>query len=166
MEIERQFLIRQNANIPSLTGIPSTLIQQGYVSFLPEIRVRVWDEERFILTIKSGAGLSRGEAELEISAEEYAALKERLLPGTQLITKRRYHLPLENGLTAELDIHLEQLAGLSYVEVEFPNEEAARSFVPPAWFGTELTEMTAFSSRLLATVRGFGELAERFPNML
>ena len=166
MEIERQFLVKREAVLPPLTGVPSTLLRQGYVSFVPEIRVRVWDEARFILTIKSGAGLSRGEAELEISVEEYTALQERLLPGTQLITKRRYHLPLAGGLTAELDVHLEQLDGLRYVEVEFPSEEAARAFVPPPWFGTELTEMTAFSSRLLATVSGYEELWERFPGML
>jgi len=165
MEIERQFLVKRDASLPSLAQAPSTVIRQGYVSFLPEIRLRVWDEARFLLTIKSGSGLSRGEAELEISPQEYEALKERLLPGTQLISKRRYHLPLAEGLTAELDVHLDQLEGLRYVEVEFASEEAARAFVPPEWFGLELTEMTNFSSQLLATVSGFGELKERFPGL-
>lgn len=166
MEIERQFLVRSDAVLPPLAGVSSTLLRQGYVSFLPEIRVRVWDETRFILTTKSGAGLSRGEAELEISREEYEALLPRLLPGTRLITKRRYHLPLAGGLTAELDVHLEQLTGLRYVEVEFPSEKAARQFTPPAWFGTELTEVREFSSRLLATVSGFEELQRKFPDIL
>jgi len=165
MEIERQFLIKKDAALPSLEDIPSTLITQGYVAFVPEIRVRVWDESRFILTTKSGAGLTRGEAELEISAEEYAAIKERLLPGTQVISKRRYHIPLEKGLTAELDVHAGHLEGLMYVEVEFPSEETAKAFAPPPWFGVELTEMTAFSSKLLATVKDFAQLAEKFPQL-
>ena len=35
-----------------------------------------------------------------------------------MITKRRYHMPLANGLIAELHVHESHLAGFNYVEVE------------------------------------------------
>lgn len=166
MEIERQFIVPRDAVLPPLEGAESTLLAQGYVSFQPEIRLRVINGQSFLLTIKSGAGLSRGEAELFISAAEYEALLPRLQPGSFLIEKRRYHLPLDGGLTAELDVHLGRLSGLCYVEVEFPDEAAARAFTPPAWFGRELTEMREFSSSLLATTPDFATLQKLFPSLL
>jgi CYTH domain-containing protein len=43
------------------------------------------------------------------------------------------------------------LTGLMVAEVEFPSEEAARAFVPPAWFGREVTNDSRYKNRRLAT---------------
>ena len=48
-------------------------------------------------------------------------------------------IPLECGLTAELDIFEDSLAPLILIEVEFPTEEDALSFLPPLWFGEDVT---------------------------
>lgn len=48
-------------------------------------------------------------------------------------------IPLEHGLTAELDVFEGTLAPLILVEVEFSSEEEANSFVPPSWFGEDVT---------------------------
>lgn len=114
MEIERQFLASALPPLPKAYD----RICQGYVALLPEIRIRQIGNSNFMLTVKRGAGLVREEWETEISREEFESLVERLQPGTQMITKRRYHMPLANGLIAELHVHESHLAGFNYVEVE------------------------------------------------
>ena len=44
-----------------------------------------------------------------------------------------------SDLKIELDIFSEDLQGLALAEVEFYDEESALSFVPPAWFGEDIT---------------------------
>ena len=56
-----------------------------------------------------------------------------------MLTKTRYLIPIDDGLTAELDIFEGRFAGLILVEVEFDSVEQAESFTPPAWFGKEVT---------------------------
>jgi CYTH domain-containing protein len=55
MEIERQFFVEK------LPQLPDTYeeLQQGYISLLPEIRIRRIGDSHFILTVKRGAGLVR-----------------------------------------------------------------------------------------------------------
>ncbi len=50
-------------------------------------------------------------------------------------------------MVAELDRYEGRLAGLAVVEVEFPDREAAERFVPPAWFGDELTGLRGLVER-------------------
>lgn len=150
MEIERQFLVDA---LPLLPNEYDT-IRQGYVALLPEIRIRQVGDNCFTLTVKRGAGLVREEWESEISRQEFDSLAERLIPGTRMIEKCRYRLPLAGGQTAEIHIHGGHLAGFSYVEVEFENIEDAVSFEPPAWFGREVTEDTRFSYGTLAREDG------------
>ena len=150
MEIERQFLIDK---LPPLPANYDTICQ-GYVALLPEIRIRQIGDDNFTLTVKRGAGLVRDEWEKAISRQEFESLAERLMPGTRMIKKRRYRLPLENGLIAELHIHNGHLAGFSYVEVEFDTVEDATAFEPPSWFGREVTDDARFSYGALAQVDG------------
>lgn len=150
VEIERQFLVRQLPELPA-TG---EYLAQGYLTWEPEIRFRSVNRTAFFLTVKRGAGLTREELEMGIDAEEYENLKARQLPGTLLIEKRRYRLPLEDGSVAELFVHEGALAGFCYVEVEFPNEENARRFRPPSWFGREVTDDARFSYGTLASSDG------------
>ena len=49
----------------------------------------------------------------------------------------------EYKLTIELDVFEGELAPLQLAEVEFETKEEAEHFVPPAWFGQDVT----FSSR-------------------
>ena len=81
MEIERQFLV---THIPSLPKEYES-IRQGYVAFLPEIRIREINERRFLLTVKRGAGLVREEWETDILKAEFDSLAARLYPETCMI---------------------------------------------------------------------------------
>ena len=150
MEIERQFLVGDLPELPAKYEV----LRQGYVSLEPEIRIRQIGNDRFMLTVKRGAGLVREEWETHISPQEFESLSGRLCPGTCMIEKRRYNIKLEDGFVAELHIHEGHLAGFNYVEVEFSDVEAAGMFVPPVWFGREVTEDVRFSYGTLAQENG------------
>ena len=92
MEIERQFLVDIIPSLPS--GYDSIL--QGYVSLLPEIRIRavrpMQGEEKFYLTVKRGAGLVREEWETAISSREFST--SRRMPGEEHLLHRETPLLL------------------------------------------------------------------------
>ena len=134
MEIERKFLLN---SLPSVKALLGREIEQGYISREPEIRIRKKGDKHYI-TFKGQGDLSRAETEISISADEYAQLCG-FVTSCRVIKKTRYEIPLENGLVAELDEYHDALAGFYAVEVEFASEEEAKAFVPPVWFGRELT---------------------------
>ena len=68
----------------------------------------------------------------------------------RLIEKSRYLIPLDGKLTAELDIFEGDLAPLIIVEVEFDSLDAANSFIPPEWFGEDVTESRKYHNSNLA----------------
>lgn len=156
MEIERQFLVDRLPQLPE----EYELLRQGYVALLPEIRIRQIGDSHFLLTVKRGAGLVREEWETEVSRQEFASLSERLCPGTCMIEKQRYKIPLADGLVAELHVHAGHLTGFNYVEVEFSDVEGAKKFVPPTWFGREVTDDVRFSYGTLAQARGMDIVRE------
>lgn len=145
MEIERKFLLK---NIPyELSELRSKHLEQGYVNSDPVVRIRKADDEYF-LTIKSNGLMKRIEVEKEITAEEYSELSS-IVKG-RLITKTRYYIPLEGGLTMELDVFEGKLRGLIVAEVEFPTEEAATSFVPPEFVRDDVTSDKRYANVFLS----------------
>lgn len=162
MEIERKFQI---TNIPDhLEQYKKKEIEQGYLCMDPVIRIRK-SNENYILTYKSRIGmveksdeiaLTCEEVELALTKESYEHLKEKT-DGT-LIRKTRYMIPLEKGLTAELDIFHEQLDGLQFVEVEFPSEEEAGKFILPHWFGKDVSFDKRYKNNYLAFVNNYEDL--------
>ncbi len=150
MEIERQFLVKYLPELPE----EYEFLRQGYIAFLPEIRIRQVGDSTYFLTVKRGLGLVREEWETDITRDEFDSLSKRLVPDTLMIEKRRYRISLGKGFTAELFVHEGHLLGFNYVEVEFPTEAYAKKFLPPAWFGREVTEDAGFSYRTLAHSSG------------
>ena len=137
MEIERKFLIKDLHSLPfSIEAYPHRELEQAYLCTAPVVRIRRQDDD-YILTYKSGGLMAREEYNLPLGAEGYAHLKEKI--DGKLISKRRYLIPMENGLTIELDVFYEPCKGLLLAEVEFPDEASANSFCPPAWFGEDVT---------------------------
>ena len=150
MEIERQLLVAEMPPLPS----EYEYLRQGYVALLPEIRIRQIGESRYTLTVKRGAGLVREEWETDSTAQDFESLAGHLQPGTVMIEKRRYHIPLADSSVAELHVHGGHLTGFSYAEVEFSATEEAATFTPPAWFGREVTDDARFSYGALAREDG------------
>lgn len=134
MEIERKYLIE--ALPPDLEAFPHHLIEQAYLCTEPVVRIRRQDEE-YILTYKSKGLMVREEYNLPLTEAAYRHLLAKA--DGNIITKKRYLIPLYNGLIIELDIFDPPFAPLMLAEVEFETKESAESFVPPAWFGEDVT---------------------------
>lgn len=147
LEIERKFLV---ATLPDLAGARKSSLRQGYLT-VPEdsveVRLRQTDET-FILCVKSGEGIVRGEREVEISEAQFAML----WPQTEgrRVEKTRWAGKLEGGLTYELDIFGGDLAPLVMVEVEFQSEAEAHQFEAPEWFGRDVSTDKRFGNKSLA----------------
>ncbi len=148
MEIERKFLIKELPQ--NLASYPFRQIEQAYLCTEPTVRVRKEDDS-YYLTYKSKGLLAREEYNLPLTKEAY----RHLLPKTdgRLISKKRYLIPLsdaDGGLTIELDLFEGDLEPLVLAEVEFPTEEAAHAFQPPAWFGEDVTYSTQYHNSVLS----------------
>jgi adenylate cyclase len=145
-EIERKFLLRE---------LPATLrlargetIKQGYLALDGETEVRLRTGSKPPkLTIKSGRGEVRTEVELPVEGADADALWE-LTEGRRLEKLRR--LMRVDGVEAEVDEYGGELAALVVVEIEFDDEQAARAFQPPSWFGREVTGEAPYANRSLA----------------
>lgn len=134
MEIERKYLVDR---LPEdLADHPCRRISQGYLNTDPVVRIRR-DNDKYELTYKSKGFMARQEYNLPLTREAYGHLLTKI--DGRLIEKKRYMIPLEQGLTAELDVFEGDLAPLMLVEVEFSSEKEADSFVPPSWFGEDVT---------------------------
>lgn len=144
MEIERKFLVKE---VPDLSQYKVLHIEQGYISTHPTIRIRR-ENDTYYVTCKGHGSLSHEELNIPMDASAYEHLLSKI--DGILISKNRYLIPLPGGLTAELDEFLDTLLGLYYVEVEFSTEKEALDFVPPAWFGREVTYDKSYSNASLS----------------
>ena len=137
MEVERKYVLA--ARPDGLDDHESGRLEQGYLALDPagaEVRVRR-KGAKHTLTVKTGAGLVRGEEEVALDAADF----DRLWPLTEgrRVVKTRYLVPLDGGLTAEVDVYEGALDGLLTAEVEFPDEAAAHAFAAPEWLGEDVT---------------------------
>ncbi len=138
MEIERKFILKQ---IPeNLEQYPFHDIEQGYLCTDPVVRIRKMDTSYF-LTYKSRGMLAHEEYEMPLTEASYMHLRQKI--DGFLITKRRYMIPLGLGqgqsYTVELDLFEGSLKGTILAEVEFASVAQADAFVPPEWFGADVT---------------------------
>ncbi len=146
IEIERKFLVARTPEpLPS-----GDRLEQGYLAVAPDgIEVRIRRRAgRSTLTVKSGPAHVRVEEELEIDDRRFEALWP--LTEGRRIAKTRHLVPLDDGLTAELDVYEDTLAGLLVAEVEFPSTEASAAFAPPEWLGPEVTGDARYANQSLA----------------
>ena len=82
--------------------------------------------------------MSREEYNLPLTKDAYEHLREKA--DGNVISKTRYLIPLKvEGLVAEVDLFDAPFAPLIIAEVEFCDEEQANAFVPPSWFGEDVT---------------------------
>lgn len=145
MEIERKYLVKQLPK--NLEQYPCRHIEQGYLNTDPVVRIRRADD-KYTLTYKGKGLMVREEYELPLNAESFAHLKEKI--DGILITKRRYLIPFADKYMIELDIFDNELSPLKLAEVEFPSEEEANAFTPPAWFGEDVTFSTDYHNSTLS----------------
>ena len=147
MEIERKFLVR---TLPAdLDQYPCRHIRQVYVSTDPVIRARQKDKEH-ILTVKGEGFLQREEFELPLTGEQFKRLAAK--SEGRAVEKKRYCIPY-GAHTIELDIFAPPFAPLILAEVEFESVEDANAFVPPDWFGEDVTGESEYTNAAICRKR-------------
>ncbi len=148
VENELSFLITK---LPKLSGIPRKEIEQHYLSEGTEpLRLRRAGgtfELTKKLTLDAGDLSRKEEITIPLERAEYFML----LPlARRSLAKTRYYLPLPGGRAAELDVFKGPLDGLIMVEVEFSDDAARAAFVPPDWFGRDVSQEAWSSNAALA----------------
>ena len=133
MEIERKYLVKK--------------IAQGYLCTEPVVRIRRSNND-YNMTYKGDGLMAREEYNLPLTEEAYTHLRPKI--DGLLIAKTRYLIPLNDKLTAELDIFEEDLKGLVIVEVEFDSVEEANAFSAPDWFGEDVTNSGKYHNSYLS----------------
>lgn len=147
-EIERKFLVDLDQVPPEVLSSNKQEILQGYLVATADVEVRLRKADSdYFLTIKSSGDLIRNEWELPISQQQF----ESWWPQTEerRVEKTRHSFAL-GSLTGELDLYSGTLNGLVVVEVEFDSEVESKNFVPPRWFGKEVTANSAYKNKRLA----------------
>lgn len=149
-EIERKFAVKY---IPKNLKIEKKIeITQDYIYYdkFTIVRVRKIKNEKneieYIYTIKTKGQIENSkndiankyEIETKIKKEEYEKILKTKNKKINTIEKTRLVVNLEENLRAEIDIYYNNLENLLTLEVEFPNEEKAKNFKKPDWFGEEL----------------------------
>ncbi len=140
LEIERKFLV--DGFPEGLELLSEVYIEQGYVSFNPEVRIRKavergCEKEEYYLTIKGDGDLARREIETEVTAAFYEDTADFL--GVDVVRKdyKKYRFG-----QWELEVsHVDAGADWEfyYAEIEFSSEEEANAFVLPEYLGKEIT---------------------------
>lgn len=148
MEIERKYLIPKLPQ--NLEDYAYHKIQQGYLCTDPVIRIRKQDED-YILTYKSKGLMVREEYNLPLTRDAYEKLKNKI--DGILISKTRYIIPLDEQLNIELDLFDSPYQGLVLAEVEFPTEDMANTFVPPDWFGEDVTNSGKYHNSFMSATK-------------
>jgi adenylate cyclase len=144
-EIERKFLVANDAWRAAADR--GQRLRQAYLAETDRvaIRVRIIDDDRAVLTIKSAeAGLSRKEFEYPLpagDAEELIELRQGLV-----LEKTRFHI-WHAGCIWEVDVYAGENSGLVTAEIELASEDAAVEL--PPWLGDEVTgERRYYAARL------------------
>ena len=146
IEIERKFCVQE---MPNLTAHSGVAIAQGYLAVDvagTEIRVRR-EGGHYYQTVKTGMGIKRIEVEMALTRVQFDILWP--LTAGRRVKKVRYELT-EGKWTIELDVYRGRLKGLVVAEVEFESVAESARFVPPPWFGGEVTDDARYKNANLA----------------
>ena len=149
-EIERRFLFDK---LPDMAPVITYEIEQAYLNRKPVLRIRRKTSAEktsceFTFKGKKTGAIGKEEMNLPLNEDAYEHLKEKA--DGIILHKTRYVYDLGGALKAEADVFHAPYEDLRIVEVEFTSEEAAASFVPPAWFGEEITGVKGYSNASLA----------------
>lgn len=149
IEVERKFLLEE---FPEVKMRSVREFEQSYLSFNPEVRIRMINKDVCLLTVKGEGTISRSEYETQITKKTYDELMKKIVGRT--LKKTRYETELDGGYIAQIDEYIDFKELKFVVEVEFDSEEAADLFVPPEWFGREVTDDSRFKNKNLAWIKG------------
>lgn len=157
LEIERKYLLAAfpaaEIEAGTLTVVSRHRIEQTYLAIHEDEELRLrrltnvdTGETTCVHTFKRGSGLVREEIEVGIAPGLYEQLIERVAYAPLLKTRIACRTAGVDGYV-EIDEY-EQLK-LLVAEVEFTDEASANAFVPPAWFGEEISSSKKYSNKAI-----------------
>lgn len=137
-------------------------IEQSYSSIAdkktgtPDCRIRKIEQDNEIaythtVKYKTDDKNSRIELEQDISEDTYNYIFD--LIDKKPVRKNRYIVPLDNGLSAEIDEFIDK--DITIIEVEFPDEDTMNAFVKsdkPSFIGGEITKQQSFSEIIFSQI--------------
>ena len=137
-EIERKWILTLSEINLRDYGEFISVIEQYYLGHGddPQTRVSQHNLEKgystYSLNVKNGRGLSRNEAKIHLSRQEFDKLKEIAV---SKVVQRLYLLPIAGGFEMEVSVfdeyNTDQLTpGLIVGEIEFESEETANEVAP------------------------------------
>lgn len=161
LEIERRFKL--NGMPAGLDILRMKLIEQQYlVNGVEKVRIRKTTDTKYPpsyeLTVKNGTGMAKEENNLVISGTTYQELAK--LSKFKPLEKVRYEVEYYGNII-EIDRFFHD-SSLVIAEVEFKTEQQARDFIPPDWFGQEVTRKSQYSANnLWKSLNGMEETEEK-----
>lgn len=157
LEIERKFLLSAFPYIYIEQGVLSMIkqqnIEQTYLAIAEDQQLRVRKltdltskHVEYTHTFKAGKGMVREEIEYSIGADVY----EQLISGRSIrpLIKTRTTCTLRES-DAKIEIDQYQQLDLIVAEVEFQTEEKALHYIPPLWFGEDISLNKQYSNTVL-----------------
>jgi CYTH domain-containing protein len=129
MEIERKFVFKRLSTPILASASHHIVLRQGYT----EDRIRFTERHHsngkisYKINHKAGMGLSREEAQCEITKEVFDSIWNLTIG--HRIYKTRYFFPLPGELELEVDVYDHaKIWPLTTAEIEFPSVEAAHEY--------------------------------------
>lgn len=167
VELEREFTFLIHSLPANLGQFPSKIIEDNFIpveSAHPIIRIRR-NGEKYVITKKypadsadelSGDSSRMVEHTIELSLDEYRALNQ--LPGKRF-KKRRFAYEVD-GQAAEVDVYLDDLAGLVVIDFEFDSDEAMATFQKPDFIGPDVTQDSLVAGGMLCGKK-YADIADK-----
>lgn len=150
-EIERTWIVKEMPERKDLNIEPGRLhsVVQDYILLdgSGELRTRKVlyidrNKVEYDMAIKIGNGMIRTEVLKQLTQDEWKSLHKVAKASLQQILIPCY--------TFVIHVYKGKLKGLALVEVEFPNISESKRFIPPYWFGKEVTTDVRFRGKSLA----------------
>lgn len=132
-EIERKFLVDFDLIDPK-TIISTSIIEQGYLSDKPTVRIRIQDDEAFITIKGETKGITRQEFEYDIPFEDAESMMKLC---NKTISKKRIFIDYKKKLWS-IDIFDGDNKGLIVAEIELQDEN--EEFDIPHWVTKEVSD--------------------------
>ena len=151
-EIEKKYIID---SLPiNLNPYKSVLIEQTYLVITKDSNTRVrkitnLNDEKisYTFTYKYGSAPKRKEEEFEIDSKTYQGFLEKI-NGSPLL-KERNHYKYNNSCFTIDTYKNPSIKGLIIAEVEFKNDSLLEQYIPPTWFGKEVTGVKQYGNKHL-----------------
>ena len=153
-EVEKTFIVKEMPQLKKEEIADIAKVIQDYIlkDGSGELRIRKVTNKRegtkYDMAVKVGNGMIRSEVYKLLTQDEWKQLK--------LVSKATLIQTLIVPVSNEFVIHIYggKLKGLVLVEVEFPSVKEANRFIPPYWFGKEVTNDIRFRGKSLAFSEG------------